>query len=485
MRTTGRVLAVLSAAMMMLALVLTGDAPAAVSESVFRSEVPAKAADPDDDAVTVGVVLTAKRSGTITEVRFYKGSANTGTHVGAVYSSWGRRLASATFTDESQQGWQSVELDSPVRLRAGQTVTAAVLMPRGHYAVTSPYQWPDESTSMAAVRGVYRYGSELTNPTSVYANSNYFVDVSFEPSLSETPTPIPTATPSASPTATPSASPTATPSASPTATPSASPTATATPTSQPTATTSAPPSNSSKPGPTNTGVPAGTKLTPYTGPMLITTAGTVIDSKDVTGALRIRAKNVTIRNSKVHDDPGAIAGIYVEDSGSATITDTEIYNFEVGIVYGNYTATRVNMHGITFDGTKIGSNSQLIDSWIHSPKPTSDAHWDGVQVQGGVTNTVIRGNNIESTGADTNSAVFIANDLGPSTSGPLTVTGNWLNGGNYTIYANPGGSGYTLSNISITNNRFGHDAKYGPAYVSVPVTWSGNVWDDTGRTINY
>lgn len=243
---------------------------------------------------------------------------------------------------------------------------------------------------------------------------------------------------------------------------------------------------SGKPGPSNTGVPAGTALTPYTGPQTVTTDGTIIDSMDVTGSLIIRARNVTIRNSKIHDDPGAVAGINIQDGASATITDSEIYNFQVGIVYENWTAIRVNMHDISFDGIKMGSNTQLLDSWLHSPKPTSDAHWDGVQVQAGVTNTFIKGNVIDSTGADTNSALFLAPDQGPSTDGPLTVTGNWLDGGNYTVFVNDGaGKQYYIADISVTDNRFGHGAKYGPAYVNVPVSWSGNVWDDTGARIDY
>lgn len=225
-------------------------------------------------------------------------------------------------------------------------------------------------------------------------------------------------------------------------------------------------------------------LTPYTGPRTITTAGTVIDGKNVTGGLVIRAKNVVIRNSKIHDDPGAVAGVYVDDGGSATITDSEIYNFAVGISYSNWTAVGVDIHDITFDGMKIGSNVRLQDSWVHNPRPSSDAHWDGGQVQAGVANTVIQGNNIDASGADTNSALFLTPDLGPSTSGPLTVTGNWLNGGNFTLCILDGANGkYYISDIAVTNNRFGRGGYYGPANVNVPVTWTGNVWDDTGATV--
>jgi hypothetical protein len=317
---------------------------------------------------------------------------------------------------------------------------------------------------------VYTYDQGV--PTQTWHDSNYYADVVFttnNPSGS----PAPSTTPAAPTT-------TAAPSTSSTPKP---PTTTSTPTPS---STPKPPSSSAKPGPSNTGVPAGTVLTPYTGPRTITTAGTVIDSKDVTGSLNIQAKNVIIRNSKIHDDLSATAGINVQDSGSATITDSEIYNFQVGIVYNNWTAIRINMHDITFDGMKMASNAQLRESWIHNPKPTSDAHWDGVQVQSGVVNTVIQGNFIDATGASTNSALFLCPDLGPSTNGPLTVTGNWLDGGNYTVFILDGANGkYFISNISVTNNRFGHGGRYGPTDINVPVTWTGNVWDDTGATVNH
>lgn len=225
-------------------------------------------------------------------------------------------------------------------------------------------------------------------------------------------------------------------------------------------------------------------LTTYSGPRTITTDGTVIDSKDVTGSLIIRAKNVVIRNSKIHDDMSAIAGIYVQDGGSLTITDSEIYNFQVAITYANWKAIRVNIHDISFDGMKASSNVRLQDSWVHAAKPSSDAHWDGVQVQNGVTNTVITGNYIDASGSSTNSALFLCPDLGPSTSGPLEVTRNWLNGGNYTVFILDGANGkYFISNISVMDNRFGRAGRYGPSYVNVPVSWSGNKWADTGALV--
>jgi hypothetical protein len=257
------------------------------------------------------------------------------------------------------------------------------------------------------------------------------------------------------------------------------PSGTPKPSSSPTAPATVP--RAARPGPSNTGVPAGTTLTPYTGPMTITTPGTVIDSKDVRGALVITAKDVVIRRSKIHDDPDADAGIYVQDTGSATITDSEIYDFQVGITYSNWTAIRVNLHDLTFDGMKISSNVRLQDSWVHDARPGPDAHWDGGQVQNGVTNTVIQGNYIDASGPTTNSALFLTPDLGPSTKGPLTVTGNWLEGGNFTVCILDGDNGrFTISDIEVTDNRFGRAGQYGWSNVNVPITQSGNVVDSTG-----
>ena len=56
---------------------------------------------------------------------------------------------------------------------------------------------------------------------------------------------------------------------------------------------------SSFPDASNTGVPAHVSLTPYTGPLTINTAGTVIDGKLVNGCLNIAAGGVIIRNSRV------------------------------------------------------------------------------------------------------------------------------------------------------------------------------------------
>jgi hypothetical protein len=136
----------------------------------------------------VGVKFTADTSGQITGVRFYKAPANGGTHVGALWSSTGSLLATATFTNETASGWQSVLFSSPVAVTPGMTYVASYLAPQGHYSVTEaqfnsavdnpPLHAPDSGTT---ANGVYAYGAASTFPTSSYGATNYWVDVLFQP----------------------------------------------------------------------------------------------------------------------------------------------------------------------------------------------------------------------------------------------------------------------------------------------------------------
>ena len=319
-------------------------------------------------------------------------------------------------------------------------------------------RWNFVAVSIAPGRSAHRPENAPTPPTTT---------------PTQTPTPTRTATPT--PTRTPSATPTPTPTRTP------SPTSTPTPTS-PSPTT--PPSTGGKPGSSNTGVPSGTTLTSASG-MTITKDNTVVDAKDISGPVYIQAKNVTIKRSKIHGNGGDDYGVHVR-SGSVVIEDSEIYGFANGIGFSNWTARRINLHGMSDDGVKLGDNVTLEDSWIHDMTPSAGAHADGGQMQNGVRNLVVRHNTIDMVNGRElgNAALFIAPDLGPSTNGPVLITDNWLNGGNYTLYCVDGNNGqYFVDNITITNNRFGRDSNYGPATVNVPITQSGNVWADTGAAL--
>jgi len=154
------------------------------------STVPSKVDNGPDSSVELGVAFQATTNGTISGVRFYKASTNTGTHVGNLWSSTGTLLASATFTNETSSGWQQVNFSSPVNITAGTTYIASYHTTVGHWSgdhnyfasagVSNPPLQALESGSTQG-NGVYMYGSTSSFPKSTYLTTNYWVDVVFEP----------------------------------------------------------------------------------------------------------------------------------------------------------------------------------------------------------------------------------------------------------------------------------------------------------------
>jgi hypothetical protein len=158
------------------------------ARTLFDFAAPANADAGDGSAVELGVKFRPDLDGTITGLRFYKAAANTGTHVGTLWSSGGSQLARATFTSESASGWQSVTFSSPVEVTANTTYVASYHAPNGHYAATgqafasafvnAPLRALANSTSE---NGVYGYNGTPTFPNNSYNATNYWVDVMFVP----------------------------------------------------------------------------------------------------------------------------------------------------------------------------------------------------------------------------------------------------------------------------------------------------------------
>ena len=136
-------------------------------------------------AVELGVRFQSNADGTIAGVRFYKAQANTGTHVGSLWTAAGDLLAEATFSSESASGWQTVLFATPVPITAGTSYIAGYHAPNGHYSLTgSAFNGTSISnpplTALAdgvAGNGLYRYTAAPALPTSSFNAANYFVDV--------------------------------------------------------------------------------------------------------------------------------------------------------------------------------------------------------------------------------------------------------------------------------------------------------------------
>src|SRR5664279_833304 len=72
----------------------------------------------DNSAVELGVRFRSSTTGYITVLRFYKGSSNTGTHTGTLWTNTGTKLSTVTYSGETGSGWQTATLPSPVPVTA-------------------------------------------------------------------------------------------------------------------------------------------------------------------------------------------------------------------------------------------------------------------------------------------------------------------------------------------------------------------------------
>src|SRR5260370_18125099 len=85
----------------------------------------------DSGAINLGVKFTTDVNGWVAGIRFYKGAANSGAHIGSLWSSSGTLLGQVTFTSESPTGWQEAYFSSPFPVAAGTTFVASYFAPHG------------------------------------------------------------------------------------------------------------------------------------------------------------------------------------------------------------------------------------------------------------------------------------------------------------------------------------------------------------------
>jgi hypothetical protein len=139
-----------------------------------------------DSAVEVGVKFRSDVSGNITGIRFFKAAANTGTHIGDLWTTNGTLLATATFTNESASGWQQVTFASPVAITSNTVYVASYHGTVGHYSADENFFASTNvdnpplhalANGVAGGDGVYTYGATSVFPSSSWNSANYWVDV--------------------------------------------------------------------------------------------------------------------------------------------------------------------------------------------------------------------------------------------------------------------------------------------------------------------
>ena len=142
-------------------------------------------------ASSSGPTPTARSRG----IRFYKSAANTGTHMGSLWTAGGQRLAQATFTERDRHRLADRHVRQPGRVTPDTTYVASYYAPNGHFAITPAYFYPPpapgpnggstvDSPPLHALRnagtttnGVFAYTAPSTFPVDSFNATNYWVDV--------------------------------------------------------------------------------------------------------------------------------------------------------------------------------------------------------------------------------------------------------------------------------------------------------------------
>lgn len=449
----------------------------------------------DSLPVELGVRVTANTDGRVSGVRFYKGAGNTGTHVGNVWDTNGRRLATATFTGESATGWQTVKLSTPIPLTKGQSVVVSYFAPRGHYA-QQQYAFTRSQTlsgsGLMADRGVYSYSATSAHPSQSWHDSSYYVEpvwtrggrrhgrATAPTRRTTTTTPAPTTT-------------TSTPV--PTTTTSAPSPSTTTTKTTPTTTTST--STTGFPTEASTGwTRTGVTLSAYTGTCTITTANTVIDAKTISCDVIIKASGVKITRSQINGRIGSTSG------GSVAITDSNIDggNQEMFPAVGqeNIALLRVNVVGGQHS-VQCYANCSVTDSYLHGQtQPASGGHVNAFISNGG-SNFTLTHNTLActvtptGTGGGCTADASLFGDFGPIQN--ATFENNLFkansSGAGYCTQAgyNPG-KNYPNSTFVVYRNNVFERGSNNNCGIWGPVTafnssaagnvWTGNAWDGGG-----
>ncbi len=157
--------------------------------SLFGNAVPQTASANDPSALELGMKFRATQDGQVLGVRFFKGAANTGVHIGNLWTEAGVNVATVTFNSESASGWQYAAFSSPVPITANTTYVVSYYTPTGMYAVNGGFFNPGDFVAGPLVglgnagnnpNGLFRYGAGGGFPTGSYGGGNYWVDVIFQ-----------------------------------------------------------------------------------------------------------------------------------------------------------------------------------------------------------------------------------------------------------------------------------------------------------------
>jgi hypothetical protein len=287
-----------------------------------------------------------------------------------------------------------------------------------------------------------------------------------------TPSPSSSVSPSSTATVTPSASPSS-PTTSPV--PSVSPSSSSTP---PTGTNcQVNPGRCGYPDASSTGS-SGTTTT-LSGDRTFSVAGQVVTNTRINGCVTVTAANVTFRNV-FFNGVGCFYAVWNKSTG-LQIVDSDITcggANGTGVTATDYSLLRVHIYRCE-NGLNVGGRVSLVDSLIDQGVTANGAHTDGAQFNQGASDIVIQHNTIITPAPGGTSAIIMW-DEGGAQNARVTIAGNLLAGGTYTLYCGREGP---VDRVRITDNRFGN-FEYGSSNAcNSGEVWTGNVRDSDGRAL--
>ena len=160
----------------------------------------------DRTPIEVGMRFAVDRSGSVTELKYWRGSGDaidTDVREGHLWRADGTLLATVTFTSGlGQAGWQVATLSSPVTLTAGVQYIASYRTNDNYVATTNYFVDANDvafdgldnnsfwghggvvrvvQDGAGGTNGVFRYGSgAAVMPSESFNSSNYWVDITFD-----------------------------------------------------------------------------------------------------------------------------------------------------------------------------------------------------------------------------------------------------------------------------------------------------------------
>lgn len=254
-----------------------------------------------------------------------------------------------------------------------------------------------------------------------------------------------------------------------------------------------------QPGPSTAGAYGSLKT--WNGDLTITTAGAVVEGLDVSGVLRIKADNVTVRRTVVRGGNrgpgyrGAILTALAGDQRGAVIEDVTVHPSGPvvgmnGIQVSSATVRRADVSGSTDGIVAYGDDVTVAGSWVHDlrhysydPVQRDGSHDDALQIEGGARTTVV-GNSLS---GGRNAAIMVTQNYARVDG--LVIDRNLLGGGYLTLNTSEKARG-AYRGFRATNNRFVGD-QLNPYGVQAAVTRStrangtmvGNLLRSTDTTI--